>query len=120
MTWNISRVYNDDDDQNRPILIVEGFNDTTNQCLRSTIRKTTLADVLQYSFNYNEHYSISIINPNEVYEIIIYFDTHINKYMDMQSKPYVPITEHRYFDGPWYMGLPMIVFGQWRGVVTVD
>jgi len=97
MTWMISRVYDSDDDDNRPILVIEGFDDSVyNKCLRSTIRRTTLDDVSHYQFNFDEFISISVINSDEVYEICIGFETHINKYMDMQSKPSVPITNNHY------------------------
>jgi len=42
-----------------------------------------------------------------------------NKYDDMVDEPHVSIDQDQYFDNEIYMGLPMFVFGQWRGVMNV-
>ena len=120
MTWFITSVSQTFDYQNQPILVIEGFNSKIkNLCLKSIIKKTNLTDALSYQHNFNEHYSISVINPNEVYTIQIDYIDNNNIYHDMQQAPFVSIENKKYFNGPFYMGLPMIVFGQWRGSVLV-
>ena len=120
MSWFITSVNQTVDNQNREILVIEGFNSTVkDQCLKSIITKTNLIDALTYEHDFNEHYSISIVNPNEVYTIIIDFINNRNIYYDLKDTPSVSINKSQYFNGPIHMGLPMIVFGQWQGSVLV-
>ena len=120
MSWFITDVSHFLDNENLLNIVIHGFNtNVKDQCLKSIIKKTTLEKALTYEHNFNEHYSISVINPNEVYTITILFMDHRNTYIDMKEMPSESINKNRYFNGPYYMGLPMVVFAQWRGTVLV-
>ena len=119
--WNISRITRDDNNQNLPMITVKGFNPRIQyQCIKSTITKTTFSDALRYNRDYNEGHNISVINLNEVYIIDTIIYDSINEYIDMSNQNYSAIYEEKYFNQDYYMGLPMIVFSQWRGSLITE
>ena len=119
--WNISQVTQYDNDQNLSTIKVKGFNPRFKyQCVISTITRTTLANALHYNHNYNDGYNISVLNPNEVYIIDTTMYDNINEYTDMSKQNYASIYDEKYFNEDYYMGLPMIVFSQWRGSLITE
>jgi hypothetical protein len=45
---------------------------------------------------------------------------HEGKVINMKQDPYVSAEEIKYFEGEEYMGLPKIVFGQWKGMINTN
>ena len=122
MSWHISSVQPFNYNQIMPTLQISGFNsDHPHSCFSSTITRTTLNNVMSPNniMYYHEGYYLSIVSPNEVYIVNINMFEDQNKYSDMVDEPYVSINQDQYFDNEVYMGLPMLVFGQWRGVMNV-
>ena len=119
--WNISSITRYDNNQNLPTIKVNGFNPRVQyMCIESIITKTTLINALNYNRNYHEGYNISIVNPDEVYIINTIIYDNINEYTNMSNQNYSAIYEEKYLNETYYMGLPMIVFSQWRGSLITE
>lgn len=116
--WNISSVIHDLD----TITITGYCSNDIGTVLNCTITKTTLQNALnEFNHNYNEGHALSIVNPDLVYIIDVMFDIHkYNTYDNMKNRPFEPADNLKYFDGEYYMGLPAIVFMQWKSMISIE
>ena len=117
MKWNVSSVEGDLNE-----LVIVGFSaENNNACFRSTITLTSL-DHEKDNFvgNYDEGSAISVVNPNQVYRIELRFYNDAGLNQQLNKQPYVSSDDAKYMNSPLYMGLPCIVFAQWKGMLTTD
>jgi hypothetical protein len=116
MEWNISSVKNVNN-----MIIISGFNPNQHgSCLKSVITKSTLIDAINSNINgdFNEGFGLSVINQNTVYIISVQMFNDNNMYLNMQNKLSISSTESKYFDEDIYMGLPLLTFAQWHGMIS--
>jgi hypothetical protein len=120
MLWNISKVTKEFNDIGQEVLIIDGFRNK-NEILRCKITKTNLLiEMENYTYNYDESCAISVVNSGLVYRIEVGMGIHEGKVINMKQDPFVSAEEIKYFDGEEYMGLPKIVFGQWKGMINTN
>jgi len=122
MTWNISNVQPFNYNQIEPTLKISGFNPNRQySCFSSNIIKTTLNNAMSPNniMYYHEGHYLSIVTPDEVYIVTIDIFEDPNMYDDMVDDPHVSIDQNQYFNTEIYMGLPLLVFGQWKGVMKI-
>ena len=117
MKWNVTSV-----EKNLETLTIIGFcSDKTNLVMTCKIIKTTLKEEFDsFTKDYNEGNALSIVNPNLVYKIDILFETDKIMYDILKNNPYISADETKFFDDDYYMGLPTIVFIQWRTMINID
>ena len=117
MKWNISSVEGDLNE-----LVIIGFSaEDSNTCFRSTITLTSLdQEKDNYFGDYSEHCAISVVNPNQVYRIEVGFYNDHGLNLQLNGQPYDSADRKKYLNSPVYMGLPFIVFAQWKGMLTTD
>jgi hypothetical protein len=127
--WNISSVDRSVNQDNLEEITIYGFSpNDIDLCIKSVITKTTLDNALDPKYDefkndghYHEGYAISIINRNLVYIIDVKIFVDVDLYIQLQDKPSVPYTSPRYFnDQEFYMGLPVVTFAQWSGMLCTD
>jgi len=116
MVWNITTVVWDNN-----TLIIEGYNSNPNdnRLLKTTIEKTDIFTAFSKQRIFHEGTSLSVINPEEVYIMDILCDKDDNAVKRIINKPYVS-AEELFFNGKPYMGLPLMVFAHWKGLINTD
>jgi hypothetical protein len=128
MQWNISQVKSVTNNNFEELIII-GFNpDKKNECLKSTITKTTLEDALDDKYNkhkknqkdFHEGFGLSVVNRDLVYIIDVTFYTDEITYDLMKESPFIPVDEHKYSDGKYYLGLPHITFLMWKSMLKTN
>ena len=116
MTWNISSIVWTD---NGNRLTIKGFRNNTPVTMVTTIVKTNIFAALANQTRYHEGTSLSVITPDEVYVIDILIDSDPDEVEKMRNNSYVS-SEELIFNGSPYMGLPLLVFSQWKGLINTD
>jgi len=108
-------------------LTIKGVNSdpADNHVLFTTIQITDLFTVVKEQqkdgFNYDESISITVINPNLVYKIDLEIDEDIETAKWLKEQKYVSAdTEDLKFFGAPFMGLPLLVFMHWKGLINTD
>ena len=61
-----------------------------------------------------------MVNPLEIYIIELEFKKNKVYYNILRNNMSVSADKTRYFDHPAYMGLPPIVFMQWKGMLNTE
>ena len=118
MKWNITSVKITDDNQH---VDIEGYSlDDDDTYFSSKIKRTTLLNELNINCNFHEGYAISMVNPLEIYIIELEFEKNKVHYNMLRNSISVSADKTIYFDHPAYMGLPLIVFMQWKGMLNTD
>lgn len=114
MHWYITSVQ-----KNNNEWIIQGIQEE-HGILDCIITRTNLQDELVLNIEYNEGIGLCVISHQEVYRIEIEIDNHLNKWLDRDKLEKVSADEARYFDGEYYMGLPVIVFCFWKGMINTE
>jgi len=128
MDWNISQV-KAITNNNFEELIIIGFNSNRkNECLKSTITKTTLEEALDNKYNkykinlrdFHEGFGLSVVNQNLVYIIDVTFYIDEMTYEMLKESPSISVDEHKYSDGKFYMDLPLTTFLMWKSMLKTN
>lgn len=119
MKWNITSVKITDNNQH---VEVEGYSlDDDITYFSSTIKRITFIEIININSNFHEGYAISMVNPLEIYIIELGFEKNNQNYNNiLRNNISVSADKTRYFDHPAYMGLPPIVFMQWKGMLNTE
>jgi len=119
MKWNITSVKITENNQH---IEVEGYSlDDENMYFISKIKRITLNEIFNINHNFHEGYAISMVNPLEIYIIDLRFEKNNQNYNNiLRNNISVSADKTRYFDHPAYMGLPPIVFMQWKGMLNTE
>jgi hypothetical protein len=117
MTWNISSfVWTDNNNR----LTIKGFrNNNTPIKMVTTIVKTNIFTAFANQRRYHEGTSLSVISPEDVYVIDSLMDSDPDGVKEMRNNSYVS-AEELFFNEIPYMGLPLLVFSNWKGLINTD
>jgi len=116
MSWNISSITKQND-----TLYIKGFHVTDNRTLVGEIRKTTLIEVLRDNPDFTSHEgdALSYVSASEVYIISILMNEDPDEVINMKMGSFVSADE-LIFNGEGYMGLPLVTFMLWKGMINTD
>jgi hypothetical protein len=116
MVWNITTVV-----WNNNTLLIEGYNSNPNdnRLLKTTIEKTDIFTAFNKQRIFHDGTSLSVVKPEEVYVMDILCDKDENAVKRIINKPYVS-AEELFFNNVAYMGLPLMVFAHWKGLINTD
>jgi hypothetical protein len=112
MNWNISNVTNIDG-----IITIKGYNPVTKLILNCKIDKILISQ-LPDNITSNEHIAISFVSFDQVYKITVEYEENINECNNRIAQPNESAEKASYFGGPLYMGLPVITFMMWKGMIN--
>jgi hypothetical protein len=100
---------------------IQGFSrDNTKTIFRTVIHQGKLSDLVSDNSKFHEGNALVVVSQNEAYNIDLTFYDSDDAWDSMNDGEYCNADTLNYFDKGYYVGLPVVVFCTWKGMLTTD